>query len=201
MNTLQSIRERRSIKHFDPDHNISESEINTLTDHLILSPTSFNIQNWRFVLIKEKTKKKLLKEAAYGQKQLEDASLSIILCADLMAHKQGKQYWSKADPEVQKIVVPMINKFYDGNAQIQRDEAIRSVGIAAQTLMLSAKSIGYDSCPMIGFDSDKVANIIQLPHQHMIVMIVCIGKAMQPAQPRSGPMPKSKLIFRESFKQ
>ena len=57
MNTLQSIRERRSIKHFDPDHNISESEINTLTDHLILSPTSFNIQNWRFVLIKEKTKK------------------------------------------------------------------------------------------------------------------------------------------------
>ena len=56
----------------------------------------------------------------------------------------------------------MIPSFYGKNEQLQRDEAMRSVGIAAQTLMLAAKDMGYDSCPMIGFDPVKVSEIINL---------------------------------------
>ena len=58
---------------------------------------------------------------------------------------------------------PHDQTFYEDQEQKQRDEAMRSIGIGAQTLMLGAKAMGYDSCPMIGFDADAVANFINLP--------------------------------------
>ena len=51
MDTFDAIAARRSVKKFDPDHVMSEDEITRLMEAVILSPTSFNIQNWRFVLI------------------------------------------------------------------------------------------------------------------------------------------------------
>jgi nitroreductase len=84
----------------------------------------------------------------------------LILCADLKSwDKDSQRYWKNASKEIQDFMVPAIEKFYKGNDQLQRDEALRSVGIAAQTLMLSAKSAGYDSCPMIGFDPEKIAEL------------------------------------------
>jgi nitroreductase len=53
---------------------------------------------------------------------------------------------------------------------------MRSYGIIAQTIMLAAKSLGYDSCPMDGFDFEKVAQLIRLPDDHVIAMFVAIGK-------------------------
>ena len=64
---------------------------------------------------------------------------------------------------------------YKGNEQVQRDEAMRSCGIAAQTLMLAAKAMGYDSCPMDGFDFEAVGKLINLPADHLISMVPYSG--------------------------
>ena len=199
MNTLKAIQERRSIKHFDPTHTMSSSEIQTLMEHTLLSPTSFNMQNWRFVLVTDAEQKAKIKEAAWGQSQITDASLTIVLCADLHAHEQADRYWSKAPKETQEMIVPMIHKFYHDKPQLQHDEALRSIGIAGQTIMLAAKSMGYDSCPMIGFDPKKVAEIIHLPGNHIIGMIIPVGKALKSANSRSGPMPMDEVCFNEHF--
>ena len=53
MNTFDAIRERRSVKHYDSNHKLSDEEIEQLMSLALLSPTSFNIQNWRFVLVKK----------------------------------------------------------------------------------------------------------------------------------------------------
>ena len=89
--------------------------------------------------------------------------------------------------------------FYEGKDELQRDEAMRSCGIASQTIMLAAKSMGYDSNPMIGFDQDKVAEIIKLPENHVISMMIVIGKQTQPAMPRGGQLPLNKVIFTDKF--
>ena len=88
----------------------------------------------------------------------------------------------------------MIAPFYSENPDLQRDEAMRSVGIAGQTLMLAAKAMGYDSCPMIGFDPARVAEIIKLPKDHVIGMIVVVGKALKPANEREDSFPTMKLF-------
>jgi len=67
------------------------------------------------------------------------------------------------------------------------------------TLMLMAKEMGYDSCPMDGFDFDKVARLIDLPHDHIIVMMITVGKKIQDARPRAGQLALSEVLFTDSF--
>jgi nitroreductase len=200
MNTFDAIKERRSVKHYDSNHKLSDEEIEKLMSLAVLSPTSFNIQNWRFVLVKDPEIRKKIHSAAWDQDQVIDASLLLVICADLKSWKKNpEQYWKNTPKESQDFLVSAIGPFYEGKDQLQRDEAMRSCGIAAQTLMLTAKSMGYDSNPMIGFDPEKVAEIINLPDDHVISMIMAIGKQIQPAMPRGGQLPLSDVIFTDSF--
>jgi len=200
MQTTETIRSRRAIKHYDPRHKLSEKEISELFETVILSPTSFNIQNWRFVVVTDASVKQQLRAAAWDQAQVTDASITVLICADLQAWaKQPERYWASAPEDVCKTLVPMIGNFYEGREQLQRDEAMRSVGIAAQTLMLAAKDMGYDSCPMIGFDPVKVAEIIELPNDHVIGMMVTVGKALKPARERGGQLKLDEVLFSNSF--
>ena len=164
METFTAIKTRRAVKHYDPKHRMTEEEINQLMSLAILSPTAFNIQNWRFVLVQDPELRKKIRAVAWDQAQVTDASLLIILCADIKAwEKQPVRYWQNAPKEVQDFIIPAIAQYYQGREQVQRDETMRSCGIAAQTLMLAAKSMGYDSCPMDGFDFDAVGKLINLP--------------------------------------
>jgi len=200
MDTLTAIHERRSVKHYDPNHQMSEAEIQTLMEHVILSPTSFNIQNWRFVIVDDPELRQKIRAASWNQAQVTEASLLVLLCADLKAwNRQPERYWKTAPEAVQKQLVPMIIQFYEGRESVQRDEAMRSCGIAAQTLMLTAKVMGYDTCPMIGFDPQAVAELIQLPEDHAIGMMITVGKALQPARDRGGQLPLSEVVIRNQF--
>lgn len=200
LDTFSAITERRSVKHFDPDHKMTDAEINKLLELAILSPTSFNMQNWRFVMIKDEGMREEIWHASWKQCQVKDASILLALCADLNAFARNpERYWVNAPEQVSSAIVPMIGKFYSGNPQLQRDEAMRSVGIAAQTLMLAAKAMGYDSCPMVGFDQKKVSDLIKLPEDHIIGMLLPIGKAKEPARARGGQLPLEEVLFTNTF--
>jgi len=201
MKLLQAVEERRAVKHYDADFMMPEEDIKTLIETTLKSPTSFNIQNWRIVLVEDSAKKQAIRKAAWDQAQITDASLTFVLCADLKAwDKDPARYWRDAPQAVQDILVPMIQPFYESREWMQRDEAMRSVGIAAQTMMLTAKALGYDSCPMIGFDQDEVAKIINLPEEHVIGMLLVVGKAAKPANPRGGQLPADDVIIKDCFK-
>ncbi|QDU35314.1 Putative NAD(P)H nitroreductase MhqN [Poriferisphaera corsica] len=200
MDTLQAIAERRSIKHFDPNHTMTEEERNTLLSHAILTPSSFNIQNWRIVDVQNQSLRQQIREAAWDQAQVTDASMLLLICADLKSWKKHpERYWQDAPDPAREMIVPMIAPFYSGKPELQRDEAMRSTGLIAQTLMLSAKTLGYDSCPMIGFDPKQVSEIIKLPEDHTIGMMLTIGKATQPAWPRPGQLPLNEIVVTNNF--
>jgi nitroreductase len=200
MDTFDAVRERRSVKHYDPNHKLSDEDIEKLMSLAVLSPTSFNIQNWRFVIVKDPEIRKKVRSASWDQSQVTDASLLLVICADLKSWKKNPaQYWKYAPKEAQDFLVPAMGEFYEGKEQLQRDEAMRSCGIAAQTLMLVAKSMGYDSNPMIGFNPQKVAEIINLPDEHVISMLMVIGKQIKPAMPRGGQLPLSDIVFTDRF--
>ncbi len=200
MDTFDAIEQRRSVKHYDPNHKFTEEEIEKLMSLAVLSPTSYNMQNWRFVLVKDSETRKKIRSAAWDQAQVTDSSLLLVICADLKAWKKNPaQYWRNAPKEARDFLVPSMSPFYEGKEQLQRDEAMRSCGIAAQTLMLTAKAMGYDSNPMIGFDSEKVAEIINLPEDHVISMLMAIGKQVKSAMPRGGQLPLDQVVFADRF--
>lgn len=198
--TFDAIEKRRAVKHFDETHQFTDKEIEKLLSLAVLSPTSFNIQNWRFLVVRDVELRKKIRSAAWDQAQVTDASLLLIMCADLKAwEKDSQRYWKNASKDVQDFMIPAIEKFYTGNDQLQRDEALRSIGIVAQTLMLAAKSAGYDSGPMIGFDPQKVSELINLPKDHMIGMMLVIGKAKTPASPRGGQLSLDEVVINDRF--
>lgn len=200
MNTKDAIHARRAVKHYDAAFTMPDEHLAELKTLIRQSPTSFNIQNWRFVFVKDTALRNQIRTAAWDQAQVTDASVLIVLCADVKAwQKSPERYWEDAPKEASDILVPMIGQFYEGRDWQQRDEAMRSVGIAAQTIMLSAKSMGYDSCPMIGFDAEAVGNLINLPKDHVIGMMISVGKAAQPAQSKGGYLPDEDVFFDNRF--
>jgi nitroreductase len=200
MDTFEAIEQRRSIKSFDATHHMPDQDVQTLMSAVLKTPTSFNIQNYRFVVVREKSIQQALKEASWNQPQVLDASMVVLLCADLKAPVDNpKRYWYQAPTEVAEALSGMTLKFYDGKEDLQHDEALRSIGMAAQTLMLAAKAMGYDTCPMIGFQPDVVEKIIKLPKDYLLGMMIVVGKATQPARERSGPLDYNELVFENHF--
>ena len=200
MRTVDAIRSRRAVKHYDANHSMTEEEVNELLSLAVLSPTAFNIQNWRFVVVTDQELRKQIREVAWDQAQVTDASLFIVLCADLKSwERQSSRYWVNAPQEVREFMLPAIDEYYRGKDQVQRDEAMRSCGIVAQTLMLAAQSMGYDSCPMDGFDFKKVAELIHLPDDHVIAMFVAIGKGTKEPWPRPGQLGLDEVIIKNRF--
>jgi nitroreductase len=200
MNVTQAITERRSVKVFDPHHRMSEQEINQLMSLAMLSPTAFNIQNWRFVLVTDPLLRQQIRAASWNQAQVEEASLLIVLTADLNAWaKQPERYWKNAPKAASDVLVPMIGHYYQNNGQVQRDEAMRSCGMAATTLMLAAKEMGYDTCPMDGFDFAAVSKLLNLPADHIPTMFVVVGKALKAAAPRGGQLAMDEVVVYNQF--
>jgi nitroreductase len=200
MDTFQAIRERRSLKHYDLAHRLTQEEEDKLLDLAMQAPSSFNIQHWRLVKVSNPDLRKQIRAAAADQAQVTEASLLFVITADVKAwEKNPQRYWRNAPQTVQDVLVPWMKPFYEGKEQLQRDEAMRSVGFIAQTMMLAAKAMGYDSCPMIGFDADKVAQLINLPQDHVIGMMLAIGKATKPAWPKPGFIERKEKVIENKF--
>ena len=200
MDLFEAVAARRSVKKFDPEHRLEEEEIRRLMETVILTPTSFNIQNWRFVLITDQAVKDAVRAKGFDQAQFSDCSMIVVVCGDRGAYaRDTDRYWVNAPSEVRDAIVPMIKGAYGGNTELQRDENLRSGGLAAQTLMLAVKAMGYDSCPMVGFDFAAVAEIVGLPEDHDIIMAVTVGKALEAARERAGQLPLDEVVVRDHF--
>lgn len=196
---IDAIRQRRSVKHYDPDHSMSDEELRHLLSLALLSPSSFNMQQWRIIAVRDPAVKERLCAASWNQRQVKEASLDLVIACNLCAHRDLERCYRDVPPEVQSKMIPMIQGFYEGKDALIRDEAARSAGILGMTLMLLAKDMGYDSCPMIGFDPRKVAEILGLPEDHPALLMLTIGKALKPAHPRSGLLDLEEVVRLEKY--
>ncbi len=198
--TQDAIRARRAVKAFDPAHKMSAAEEQKLFELAQQSPSSFNIQHWRFVKVSDPAQREALRAAAWGQAQVTDASLFLVITADLKAwDKDPARYWQNAPAEVRDYLVKAIGDFYRGREWLARDEAMRSVGLVAQTLMLAAKDMGYDCFPFFGCDIVAVGKLINLPEDHAIGMLLAIGKGISPARDKGGFLPLDQIVVNDRF--
>jgi nitroreductase len=200
MNVIDALENRRSVKHFDANHFMTAEERQTLLRIARLSPSSFNMQNYRLVVVEDPGLRRQISAVAWDQAQVTDASLLVILCADVAAHaKNPERYWSHAPQPVQDFLVPALREFYKDKEQLARDEAIRSTALAGMSLMAAARGLGYESCPMVGFDPVAVSKLIQLPADHVISFMVAIGKGLGDPWPRGERLPESEVVFVNHF--
>ena len=199
MHIEEAISTRRAIKGFDPAFALSREQKDQLLQLALFAPSAFNLQHVRFVEVSDPALRAQIREAAWGQAQVTDASM-LVVCAQLDSWSANVgRVWEGAPAEVQSYMAGAIDTYYRDKPQVQRDEVMRSSGLMAQTLMLAARGKGLDSCPMDGFDFDAVGKLINLPDNHVIALMVAVGKKVVEAKPRIGKLPVSEVIIRDRF--
>ena len=134
------IETRRAIKQFDPKHTLSPAEQDRLIELAVQSPTAFNLQHWPFVVVRDEAQRQAIREVAWDQSQVTDASMLVILCGRLdVWENEPKRVWRDAPEAAQEMMIGAIDAYYRDLPQVQRDEVMRTCGIAGQTLMLAAR--------------------------------------------------------------
>ncbi len=200
MHIEEAIRSRRAVKGYDASFSLSQETKDELLQLALLAPSAFNLQHVRFVEVSDPTLRQQIREVAWGQAQVTDASMLVVVCAKLDSWEQDVgRVWQGAPEEVQAYMAGAIDAYYRDKPQVQRDETMRSCGLMAQTLMLAARGKGLDSCPMDGFDFDAVAKLIDLPDNHVIALMVAVGKKTVEPKPRIGKLPFDEVVIRNKF--
>ncbi|KFX71231.1 nitroreductase [Pseudomonas taeanensis MS-3] len=200
MHIEEAIRSRRAVKGYEPTFSLSREEKDELLQLALLAPSAFNLQHVRFVEVSDPALREQIREVAWGQAQVTEASMLVVVCAQLDSwEKNVGRVWQGAPEEVQRYMAGAIDAYYRGKPQVQRDETMRSCGLKAQTLMLAARGKGLDSCPMDGFDFDAVAKLINLPENYVIGLMVAVGKRAVEPKPRIGKLPFDEVVIRDRF--
>ncbi len=201
METIKAIYKRRSVKHFDSEHQLSKREEKILLEATIQAPTSFNVQHWRIVILRDPDLRQQIREKYCGQAQITDASLLVLFTADTRAWaKDPRRYWINAPNDVTEDVVNAVGPFHESRGKLfQQEEAQRSIGMAMQTLMLAAQELGYESCPMIGYELEGLKKMIHLPEDYVIGPMVAIGKGTKVPWPKPGQLPLDDIVFENTL--
>lgn len=203
LTTEEIIKARHSVRKYKPNVKIPENTLNEILELAALAPSSWNIQQWRFLVIQEQAQKDLVKGIAYGQQQVSDASVVVVILGDLEANLTGHQIYDEAvaagqlPAEVRDTLVAQIDGAYTIE-QVARDEANKNAGLAAMQLMLAAKAKGYDTVAMGGFDKARLVEALKIPARYIPVMMIPIGEAATEARP-TGRLSLDQLVIKESF--
>ncbi|RLA16396.1 MAG: nitroreductase family protein, partial [Gammaproteobacteria bacterium] len=146
------VENRHSIKEYDSTVTISDAQLKSLFDTVVLSPSAFNLQHWTFVVARDPALKQELQAAALGQPQVGSCSAVVMVCGRLDAHTGVREVFQGAPEEVVAKIDGIAQHIYANSEQMQRDEAIRGATLAAMSLMYAATDQGLESGGMIGYD-------------------------------------------------
>jgi nitroreductase len=202
------IRERRATPHFDSTP-IPDADLNQIVRAGLEAPSGYNLQPWRFVVVREAGMRKRLREAAMGQPKVEEASVVIVACGDPRAWKEtdleamlqlgNKHGFPESGNEAaRQSVIGLLSGQGGAAAGIAGNIDIwlnRHVMIAYTAMMLMAEALGYDTAPMEGFWEDKVRDVLGIPAHVRVVALLAIGHRAGNDKPYGGRFPSERTVF------
>jgi putative NAD(P)H nitroreductase len=184
MDVIQAIRERRSINFFEPGVSLSVDTLQELIRIANLSPSSFNLQPWRLIVVRDPERKKVLRRCANNQQKVEEASAVFIMIADPNGVEENIDRalgsWQKLGfitPEMTDTYVGMAKDLYGTKESLSRKIfAAKNTGLFAMNLMLAAKGLGLETHPMDGFDEECIKKEFTIPNDEIVPMLIAVGK-------------------------
>jgi nitroreductase len=202
------LRERRATPHFDSTP-IPDEDLKKIIKAALEAPSGYNLQPWRFVVVRDPEQRKRLREAAMGQPKVEEASTVIVACGDAEGWKNGdleemlrmgneRGHSASGNDTVRKNVAGLLGGPAGTAAGIDSNINIwvnRHVMIAFTTMMLMAEALGYDTAPMEGFFEDKVKETLGIPPSVKVVALLAIGHRTGADKPYGGRFESTRTVF------
>jgi nitroreductase / dihydropteridine reductase len=188
MEFKEIVTERYSARAFT-DQKVPDDKIGELVDLIRFAPSALNLQPWRIKVVGDQKTRDELAPAVWDQKQAVHCSHLIVLCAD-----------TDVDAVISKVKQSMKNAGIHDEARLRMIDMASSlkanftpawlqqqVYFALANAVNGAKALGFDSCPMTGFDASKLSQILGLPKNLVPTALCPIGYAAD------SPGPKSRL--------
>lgn len=181
---LKVVRERRSANKFIEGIDIPKKDLDQIFEELTSAPSAFNLQHANYYVVKNPELKEAVYEAAFKQYKIRTASAVIVVTGDKAAYQnaasiyEGSKLLGILDEKEFQSMINMIYDLYEGWGEgFQHDEAIRNASLSAMLFMLLAKEKGWDTCPMIYFDKDKIKELLNMPESEVPAIMITIGKS------------------------
>lgn len=201
LNPVQElILKRVSAGLFRPGLDLDHRAIERLIGLAARAPSAYHLQNWRFIVAHSEESKQRLRAVSYNQSKVTEAAAVVIMVgtkpdADRLQANLARAVAANILPRgIDVEWAAAVRAKYEGNPEAARDEAIRSVSLAAATLMIAAASEGLATCPMNGFDAAGLAREFKLAADEIPVMLVAIGQIAPEAWPQKPRLPVSALL-------
>lgn len=194
------LQERHSVKRYDSAHRMDEEDILALLQAASGAPSAWNLQHWKFLAITDQAHKETLLDIAFGQRQVVEASAVVAILGDLQADRNAEKVFDsdvqagRMSAETKSNLISQIKLSYE-NKNWARDQAMCNASLAAMQLMLAAKAMGLDSCPMGGFDPGRLVEAFAIPDRYVPVMLISVGKAAEPARPSERLPTKESVVW------
>ncbi|MED3625239.1 nitroreductase family protein [Neobacillus thermocopriae] len=186
-NLIDIIRERRSVRKYDPNYQMTREEIEEILSEAILAPSSSNLQPWRFMVIDNQEIKKELRSIAYNQEQVETCSAVIAVLGDKEMYKNADKVYQSAyeagymnESTMQQLINNINNVYPNASEEVRKNIASFDTGLVSMLIMLLAKAKGYDTVTMGGFDKQKFMEKFNVSDRYMPIVLIAIGKAAAP---------------------
>jgi len=200
----QILRDRRATPSFDGSP-ISDADLEKILSAGLQAPSSYNLQPWRFVVVRSEEGKRRLRGACYNQGKVEEASAVIVTCGDADGWRNGdldemlrlgrEGGMSESYAEQAKVTIP----YYLGNHPNMPLWLNRQAMLAFTHMMLMAESLGYDTAPMEGFDEQKIKESLKLPLSYSVVALLALGKLKGTDKYRGGRFSMARTVFDEEY--
>ncbi len=206
------IHERRATPHFDSS-SISDEDLRRVLEAGREAPSGYNLQPWRFVVVRDPEQRRRLREAAMGQPKVEEAPVIIVSCGDPEAYNRGDLDEvlhigmehgfadEKRNEQTRQAVHYMLDRPGPA-AAVRPDRAVwinRQVMIAFTTMLWRAEALGYDTAPMEGFHEEKIREVLRIPDRVRVVAMLAIGHLKGADKPYGGRFPLSRIAFAEQW--
>ncbi len=203
---LEAIAARRTIRRFDPDRPVPDDDLRSLLALATLAPSAFNLQPWRFVVVRDLRNRRRLRACTFGEARITEAPVVLIVLGYLEPDRLDLDRVLDRQLDLGAIPPDLARRF---RAEVPRlwargdDRATRATRPAihaAATLMIAASAIGLGTALLEEFDPDQVRRAFGIPDDHAIAALLALG---HPADrpPFPGRFPLDHTCYAEHFGQ
>ncbi len=209
----EAIKERRATSSFE-DVPIHGADLEKIIRAGLEAPSGYNLQPWRFVVVRDREQRKKLRAAAFNQPKVEEASAVIVACGDPEGWKNGdleemvrlaREHGYGGDQDHNNARTAITNFLGSAPGKAGGVEpsfavwANRHTMIALTTMMWTAETLGYDTAPMEGFEEDKVKALLKIPERVRVVALLAIGRRTGADKPYGGRFDINRTVFADEW--
>jgi nitroreductase len=198
-----AVEQRRATPSFDGSP-IPDADLKKILEAGLMAPSGYNLQPWRFVVVRNPEQRRKLRGASFNQAKVEEASAVIVACGDQDGWRTDMEEMIRMGREAgmtenyaeqARANIPE----YLGNHPNLTAWLNRHVMIAVTTMMWMAEALGYDTAPMEGYEEDKVRDLLRLPLSYEVVAMLAVGRLKGPDKFNGGRFSMQWTVFDNEY--